>query len=953
MKRISMLFALAGLLLAVVFVPDVTIARPAPLVRSSPVVASPSIVVSSAHSMLVSPQDGCAPLYQDGAWAIERCAYDPAVPNLMTVTVDGGTSSSAALLRIYHKSQTYPGKPQVAVIYASGFVRLKQNADPSPPVPFGSSFVLGPAYWSDVSTYHHNPQITSLNLNTRRLQPNGSLHMQAYATNGAFAITYNITMPPPRDDQTRLRVVQTYTATTNVSIPAIRRTEKQGFKLVQISSMFINESGACAGGFVACHDSDAARYMASNLERHQVAFSSVAPSGFVFTNPLPLSSTWLDALHTDDVSWQGNTPNVRIALDALPNDRTITPQGWISATTDPNDDNVGLWLHDDGTASESWAAGRSAQVSYWLLAQDNPSDPWNDLELRNGATLLNFEGAYQCYPVRDERQSTVAALRRIAGYTDTAIQLDYDLGTGNRNWAQIRCDFNLPIDLSSYDHLRFEWRGDPNAANSMEVGLITRDATGDHIFARGYHHVTHRGWWGHLIIPFQFLEGWTPGRMFNPAQVVAVFISVVKDGANDSGGSGRLAIDNLGAFNVARRPVLSAFERATSNKIAARAAADWIATQQTRTGLVKSWQEEGACVAHTYDQALALIVFVKEKRRAEADALARALVSTQNADGSWYKSRNCETLDPVDSNKWEGDIAWAVYGLSLYLALGGDRPDVCTTMQKDVHQRAETAINRTLADARRAMQKGADYLRTRIGADGCLVIDHTEGTIDAWWAFQFAGPEYQDEANRIRNCLLTYYWDDAMGRFKGGRNWWQPFLDNQTWGAAFLRSIGESAKARRALSYARATLVLPAQGAQAFGFDGQGGPWAIWNEGTGQYIAAGGEGANRFLGELIAQQEPNGALSSSLDEYAGGGVWTTRWHGVAPTAWLYFALQGGPFLLHKIYLPLILKPGCPTLCICPLAPADGFSPGRFARSSQRLSPVPSDRPGRSVKAKAV
>jgi len=137
MKRISILFALAGLLLAVVFVPDVTIARPAPLVRSSPVVASPSIVVSSAHSMLVSPQHGCSFLYQDGAWAIERCASDPAVPTPMTVSVDGGTSSSAALLRIYHKSQTYPGKPQVAAIYASGFVRLKQNADPSPPVPFG------------------------------------------------------------------------------------------------------------------------------------------------------------------------------------------------------------------------------------------------------------------------------------------------------------------------------------------------------------------------------------------------------------------------------------------------------------------------------------------------------------------------------------------------------------------------------------------------------------------------------------------------------------------------------------------------------------------------------------------------------------------------------------------------------------------------------------------------
>jgi hypothetical protein len=32
---------------------------------------------------------------------------------------------------------------------------LKQNADPTPPIPFGSSFILGPAYWPDESTYYH------------------------------------------------------------------------------------------------------------------------------------------------------------------------------------------------------------------------------------------------------------------------------------------------------------------------------------------------------------------------------------------------------------------------------------------------------------------------------------------------------------------------------------------------------------------------------------------------------------------------------------------------------------------------------------------------------------------------------------------------------------------------------------------------------------------------------
>ena len=175
------------------------------------------------------------------------------------------------------------------------------------------------------------------------------------------------------------------------------------------------------------------------------------------------------------------------------------------------------------------------------------------------------------------------------------------------------------------------------------------------------------------------------------------------------------------------------------------------------------------------------------------------------------------------------------------------------------------------------------------------MIDHTEGTIDAWWAFQAAGASHAADAENIKNCLLTYYWDDTMGRFKGGRNWWQPYLDNQTWGAAFLKAIGETEKARRALSYARDVLRLPAQGGQLFGFDGQAGPWSVWNEGTAQYIAVGGEGARDLLLELLAQQREDGAMVGSPDEFNGGRVWTTRWHGVAPTAWLYNALCGEPF----------------------------------------------------------
>lgn len=834
---------------------------------------------------LAFAQSGCSPIYNSGnGWTIEICTGDPSVSTPMQVVLNGVSQGNAALVRVYHKSQSFPGTPQVAVIYASGYVRLKQNADPSLPIPFGSSFVLGPAYWASVSTYYHNPQLTRLDIDTPWL-PSAPLRMHATATNQAFAIDYELALPPSRDRQTRLHVSQTYTATTAISIPSTRRTEKQGFKLVQISSMFINQGGACQGGFSDCHDSNATRFIGSDLERHQVAFSNLTLPTFIFGNTFPLGSTWLDALHTDDSSWQGNTPNVRIALDALPADRTITPQGWISATPDPNNDNVDLWLHDDGSASQSWSAGQSAQISYWLLAQDNPPEPWADLGLRSGLTFLNFEGAFNCYPVRDPGQSTSASVRTIAGYTDTSLQLDYDLGTGDGNWAQVRCDFNPPLDLHSYDHLRIDWRGDPNAGNSIQVALITRDAIGDHIFARGYHHATHHGWWGQLVVPYQFLQGWTAGTTLNPAQVVGFFVSVVKDGLDDAGGVGHLAIDNLNTYNVAGRVVPGVFETTSPNTVASNAAANWIIAQQKPGGLVKSWKEESACNAYTYDQALALIVLAKEKRWSNADVLVDALVATQNADGSWNQDHDCNTLGPSLS-KWDGDIAWAVYGLSRYLALGGTRPT-----------------------ARTAMQSGANYLQTRVGGDGCLVIDHTEATIDAWWAFQSAGPNYAGKANQIKNCLLAYYWDDAMGRFKGGRSWYQPYLDNQTWGAAFLHAIGDDSKARRALSYARATLVLPAQGGQIFGFDGQAGPWSVWNEGTGQYSAVGGKGADDFLLELLAQQEPDGGLASSSDDFAGAGVWTTRWHGIAPTAWLYFALTGEPFHAANYYLwlPVILR----------------------------------------------
>ena len=60
--------------------------------------------------------------------------------------------------------------------------------------------------------------------------------------------------------------------------------------------------------------------------------------------------------------------------------------------------------------------------------------------------------------------------------------------------------------------------------------------------------------------------------------------------------------------------------------------------------------------------------------------------------------------------------------------------------------------------------------------------------------------------------------------------------------------------------------------------------------------------------QVTSQQAPDGGVPNSPDDFLGYIVWLSRWHGVASTAWLYFAGTGGPFpTIHRVFLPLALK----------------------------------------------
>lgn len=493
-------------------------------------------------------------------------------------------------------------------------------------------------------------------------------------------------------------------------------------------------------------------------------------------------------------------------------------------------------------------------------------------EVLGGSSIdhLDAVGAWQ---VSAGNGAISATLTTTVGYAGQALRLDYNLGTNPGAWVQLRRDFNPALDLSAADQVRFWHHG--TLTNTLEIGLVS--AADQNYFASSWNEAAQVPWWTYATWDLQDFRQ-AGQSITNTGQVKALFISVVKTAAG-VGGAGSFTVDELQAVNVVSRSVPAGFDTLTVPATPVQKAALWIAARQQPGGLLKSWQEEGADLAWLYDQALGLLV-LSDTDPVRADSLASKLISLQNTDGSWYFGYHYLTGLPIDTPKDIGPIAWLVYALKHYALKSGD------------------------SAADQAAWQGAAWLTTQQKSDGRLA-DITEWNLDTWWAFQSTG--HAQAADRLRDYLLTQVWDDRLGRFKSSANTYQIFLDNQTWGAAFLKAQGREVDARRALSYARRLLTVQSNTGNLCGFDGAG-PFSVWNEGTLQYVAERGENSQTYFDQVVSQQAPDGGVPNSPDDFLGYIVWLSRWHGVAPTAWLYFAGTGGPFAaIQRGFLPLVSK----------------------------------------------
>jgi hypothetical protein len=322
------------------------------------------------------------PTFDNGEWVVTRLEGAGIPERAFKVRVDGEPTGRTKLLGLASRIGR-DSFPQVLVIAASGYLRLKPGADPDPPLPFGQSLVLGPAVFASSAEFPQpalfsNPQLQRVNVSTSQLRRDGtgtlSIRLIARDTglpeastksNQLMDLSWTVSLSEPTAKRTRIRVGGRFEFTQRTMPDPTRTTERQSFRLLQVSSMFIDDDR---------HDVDVLRYRtADGLVR--LAYEPGQAGSLLPASPLPLTSDSpvLDSLHTDDRGApNGNTPSYRITILKARGPLTgpLTPRAYFAPSDDLNDDNLGLWIHRRPT--ETIRRGAEGTIAFSVTATADP-----------------------------------------------------------------------------------------------------------------------------------------------------------------------------------------------------------------------------------------------------------------------------------------------------------------------------------------------------------------------------------------------------------------------------------------------------------------------------------------------------------------------------------------------------------------------------------------------------
>lgn len=197
--------------------------------------------------------------------------------------------------------------PQYAALHLeSSYFRMVY----SPQSGWGTSVVLMPAFWSGGRYYQGAPVTTSW-----RTEGNDLLLLLS-GTISSLHVSLEVRLSPPAQNSLIARV-RTLSITGNV---ALDNRPGEAFKPVMLSSMHIS-----------------ATQWDTRLAYVEGRLYNLPSSGWVI---YPAKSGSRFGLIGGTSSWKTNAPTVEVVL-RQPKPLQVT--GWVTYSTNPNDDNVGFW----------------------------------------------------------------------------------------------------------------------------------------------------------------------------------------------------------------------------------------------------------------------------------------------------------------------------------------------------------------------------------------------------------------------------------------------------------------------------------------------------------------------------------------------------------------------------------------------------------------------------------
>jgi hypothetical protein len=320
-------------------------------------------------------------MFNNGVWVIKKLrALIPEDP--FEVLINGKSMGMSKLLSFVKRVPNTNRFPQVLVIYSSGYLRLKAGADPTPPLPFGQSLVLGPAISGTSTSFRKrtlffHPQLQRVAIDTSQLSPNGTGRLliqitssrssspNSTTTNQIMNLSWALILEDPCDLATTLHIAGTFELTEDV-IPDPAQTEKfESVRLLQISTMYIDN---------VRHDVNALRFLTGRnvmtLCYDPALANLLLP---VSPSPLDLTMPMFDSIHTDDVGQpNGNTPSYRIRINSTTGPMTgpIVVRAFFNSSQNLHNDNLGLWAFQGTPASIK--KGTTGDINYTVIATINP-----------------------------------------------------------------------------------------------------------------------------------------------------------------------------------------------------------------------------------------------------------------------------------------------------------------------------------------------------------------------------------------------------------------------------------------------------------------------------------------------------------------------------------------------------------------------------------------------------